>query len=1144
MAQVGVCSDAERPLFSWSARTQTSASLSGAQNEFVSFQICVAGPCVVSEIRIAPFGPFQASNIHVFTEYRMPLTAAETAGNNTGSPVPFIMVPRGPDDVVGESRNGLFDGGVGGFQIASGQLQPWWVDLHIPDGATPGDYSGQALVSIVGQTDTVVPITVHVWHFRLPSTSSQRSYAPSYYPDIRSHFANAGTQSILNNLASRFAQLALDHRYSLSGLDTGDISYTNYVNTFSGHLNGTLSTQLVGARWTTVTQLAGFGGSGGPVPSLWGGSQTFVNGMTNGGWLPRFFAYVEDECGSRGTWSNIPPNCAAWNSYGQTVRCLDTDNIHGLTANNVLGPLSIVCPIIEQLWPPGQANDMASYMSWLTSGAGPREVWTYQSLDEYQSGWTQYTADADALQIRMYQWIQYMLGVTGELFFCATYSMGLGFNPFNGIGAFAGNGGSWFAPGCATVSPTGSPLIGGSTDIPLSTFLLKQIRQGMQDLEYGRLLDQYNDTTMKTLGAQMFPAINSRPTGAAGAQSFLQNRLSIAQKIDQLVSGSSTPSNPQIVSVSPNTGPTAGGTAVTISGTNFGSGDQVTFGSQPAAILSVTGSTIVVTTPPGAVGVVPVTVRAPNGTSSTMTFGFTYNTAPPPPPNPGVSWAPGFPVIARVTAQAGKTISVTLPTDQSPGIGNRLLVAALIWNTRSLANPGSVRITDPNGAYFYDVGDNAIGSPGTGAIFGSAGSPSAPGHEGSRVVARYMNGSLPSGYTVTATFDNVTTMDAMLVVYMSTNPLQGNSLTGDPGGAIGVGASAADATGTPGPEAITLAAVTQGSGIIVAVQDGTGASGITPLANCTSDAQYAPLTSMMVARVPTAPAGNVPVGGAGTATYYTIDALEIFSALPSPPPSPGACSPGFVTTAGGQIVTLFGSAFQPGAAVSVVDSGGGTTPCVTTYVDSGTLQFTAPAHSQGVFGLQVKNPDGQIGTVNAILTFSDTAAQIALSQANAVTSTPQRTAPQNRVRGLSRVQSMVDPAVNRAQDQIISVVNPALLAIAEMPEASNGVFKSQDPTNLNLLNGWQTYQRETPAYQRDASGWVVLYGGLTAGTVGTIAAILPKGYRPFRTITIPTTNGSADAKIAIGADGSITPVAGDQAKGISLDNVSFIAQQE
>jgi hypothetical protein len=90
-------------------------------------------------------------------------------------------------------------------------------------------------------------------------------------------------------------------------------------------------------------------------------------------------------------------------------------------------------------------------------------------------------------------------------------------------------------------------------------------------------------------------------------------------------------SGPAVISVSPGSGTTAGGTAVTIAGTGFVSGAAVTFGGTAASNVAVVSATqITATTPAHAVGAVTVTVTNPDTQSGSLANGYSYTslTAP------------------------------------------------------------------------------------------------------------------------------------------------------------------------------------------------------------------------------------------------------------------------------------------------------------------------------------------------------------------------------------------------------------------------------------------------------------------------------------------------------------------------------------
>jgi hypothetical protein len=91
---------------------------------------------------------------------------------------------------------------------------------------------------------------------------------------------------------------------------------------------------------------------------------------------------------------------------------------------------------------------------------------------------------------------------------------------------------------------------------------------------------------------------------------------------------------PAVSAVTPASGPTAGGRAVTITGANFRSGAGVTFGGPAAtSVVVVNGTTITAVTPAHAAGKVNVTVTNSDVTNGTLSNGFFYS-----PPETAVSF--------------------------------------------------------------------------------------------------------------------------------------------------------------------------------------------------------------------------------------------------------------------------------------------------------------------------------------------------------------------------------------------------------------------------------------------------------------------------------------------------------------------------
>jgi hypothetical protein len=79
-----------------------------------------------------------------------------------------------------------------------------------------------------------------------------------------------------------------------------------------------------------------------------------------------------------------------------------------------------------------------------------------------------------------------------------------------------------------------------------------------------------------------------------------------------------------LTTVAPTTGPVAGSTGVTLTGTGFGEATGVTFGGVPATgVIIVSTTSITCLSPPNTVGAKDVVVQDPAG-NGTKTGGFTY----------------------------------------------------------------------------------------------------------------------------------------------------------------------------------------------------------------------------------------------------------------------------------------------------------------------------------------------------------------------------------------------------------------------------------------------------------------------------------------------------------------------------------------
>ncbi|MGB8309252.1 MAG: IPT/TIG domain-containing protein, partial [Methanoregula sp.] len=208
---------------------------------------------------------------------------------------------------------------------------------------------------------------------------------------------------------------------------------------------------------------------------------------------------------------------------------------------------------------------------------------------------------------------------------------------------------------------------------------------------------------------------------------------------------------PTISSISPTSGPIAGGTSVAITGTSFTGATAVMFGSSQATTFTVNNATSLnATSPAGSAGTVNITVTTPGGSA---TISYTYI----------------VPTITGISPASGPTTGGTLVNITGTNLAGATSVtfggtAATINSvTNTLINattpPGStgavnVSVVTPNGtgteakAYTYGLVPTVASiSPIAGPLTGSQ-SVTITGANFNGTISVYFGGNLAPGFTV------------------------------------------------------------------------------------------------------------------------------------------------------------------------------------------------------------------------------------------------------------------------------------------------------------------------------------------------------------------------------------------------------------
>ncbi|HYD41941.1 MAG TPA: glycoside hydrolase domain-containing protein [Anaeromyxobacter sp.] len=509
-------------------------AISAARNEFEAFQILVTGPAtgVTASATALSNGTTAIGPVRLFREelIRMVHLSAPDAIVAAGGWVPDALVPD-VDDVVGEKRNAFVN-----FHVAAGETRAIWAEVRVPASAAAGTYTGSVTVRFAEGTATV-PVTLTVHDFALPAKASLKSAFTLAYGTLPAGHGISTAATVFPPLRARYGQLALDHRVSLAPHRDGDTSIAHFEAAYGPLVGGTAATQQPGAALTSVEFVAGHTNTA--------GMKSWYDHFVAKGWGgDKLLQYTCDEPPATCAWTDIPTRLRAAKAANPAFRTLVTSSLgqiqaaeakHGIA---ILRDLDLIVPVINHLWDrPGEVYAGPQYQKYASFVAsGPRkELWAYQSCmshgcggaSSHFTGWPSYMIDASAVRNRAMQWLEFLYGVTGELYYETT--MAYTHDAWSNQWDFTGNGdGTLFYPGTPA-------RIGGATHIPVASIRLKMIREGMEDFEYLKLLSDLGDRAMAQREAStLFPSAYQT---AQSPEALMAARARIAQRILALRNG-------------------------------------------------------------------------------------------------------------------------------------------------------------------------------------------------------------------------------------------------------------------------------------------------------------------------------------------------------------------------------------------------------------------------------------------------------------------------------------------------------------------------------------------------------------------------------------------------------------------------------
>ncbi len=466
-----------RPATQPAASASTSATLAAAQNEFEAFQVVVSGQAAGVSMALESLtdGAGHSISGRELVLYREAIINVQfpSGGDGAAGTWPDALIPN-VDPIVGEKRNAF------PFDVPAGESRAVLVDIHAPAATPAGVYHGNVVVT--GSVAANIPVTLTVWDFAVPSTSTLKSaYGMAWNGPCMGH-GDGSCSNYASEMAlrARYVQAALDNHISIyapfytstvdaSGNDTNWAAFDQYAGPF---LDGTAPTRLQGAKLTAVQV-------NGPITQPIVGA--WAKHFKQHGW-PQLFSYVCDEPPLTCQWSDIASRTAASHAADASVPTLVTTTTSEAAAQGATG-IDLFVPVVNFM--DGKSGQYAGNQR----SKYPATAWWYQSCMSFgcssvgggrngtgETGWPSYAIDTDGTRNRAQEWMSFAYNLQGELYYETTQGYFNG-DPWTNQWNFGGTGdGNLFYPGTPA-------KIGGTTEIPVESLRMKGIRDGMEDYE-------------------------------------------------------------------------------------------------------------------------------------------------------------------------------------------------------------------------------------------------------------------------------------------------------------------------------------------------------------------------------------------------------------------------------------------------------------------------------------------------------------------------------------------------------------------------------------------------------------------------------------------------------------------------------------
>ena len=405
---------------------------------------------------------------------------------------------------------------VPGFNVALGENQSIWCDIFIPRTTTPGPYTGAVSVKEGGVITKSIPVRLTVYGFALPDAPSSKMMMAYNPASINKDWYGIPFVNPDNSRGApiRDKYFQLIHRHKM------DVIGDSYTATDSPAPD-----DVARIKGTLYTPKNGYDGPGVNLPSsVWSlgtygtwawrtGNESTMREHTDA-WARWFsqnapqttpFLYLQDEPHSDADLAKVN-TWAQWvkNNPGPGKKIAAFSTIEAQIAQVKTPDLEIDCsPGVF-----GNPTAIAAGYAYFKNTPG-KQLWDYNGGRPATGS---FDIEDDGIALRQIPWAQYKMGISRWFYWMindspSSFSKAGTFNPVAGTNATVGEYGSSNGEGNLVYSGTviGDPANSYGVNGPFSSVRLKELRRGIQDVDYLTLAYKVNPSAVNALVLQIVP---------------------------------------------------------------------------------------------------------------------------------------------------------------------------------------------------------------------------------------------------------------------------------------------------------------------------------------------------------------------------------------------------------------------------------------------------------------------------------------------------------------------------------------------------------------------------------------------------------------------------------------------------------------